>query len=176
MRIVKWSLAAVAILVAAVIVIGLMLPRQVSVMRTIDITAPAGAIFPHVNSLRATAAWSPWLDRDPDVQVIYSGPDSGVGARMVWTSDNPQVGSGTQEIVASVENARVETALDFGDMGTAGARFDLTGTDAGTSVTWGLDTDMGAGPIGRWMGLMMDKWVGADYEAGLANLKALVER
>jgi hypothetical protein len=42
-------------------------------------------------------------------------------------------------------------------------------------VTWMLDTDMGAGPIGRWMGLMMDKWVGGDYETGLQNLKSLVE-
>jgi hypothetical protein len=25
------------------------------------------------------------------------------------------------------------------------------------------------------MGLMMDKWVGGDYEKGLSNLKALVE-
>jgi hypothetical protein len=34
---------------------------------------------------------------------------------------------------------------------------------------------MGVNPVGRWMGLMMDRWVGADYERGLANLKALVE-
>ena len=34
---------------------------------------------------------------------------------------------------------------------------------------------MGARPAGRWLGLMMDNWVGADYERGLSNLKALVE-
>ena len=27
----------------------------------------------------------------------------------------------------------------------------------------------------RWMGLMMDNWVGGDYERGLVNLKELVE-
>jgi len=30
-------------------------------------------------------------------------------------------------------------------------------------------------PMGRWMGLMMDGWVGPDYETGLSNLKSLVE-
>ena len=27
----------------------------------------------------------------------------------------------------------------------------------------------------RWMGLMMDGWVGPDYEKGLQNLRKLVE-
>jgi len=36
---------------------------------------------------------------------------------------------------------------------------------------------MGAGlnSIGRWMGVMMETWVGDDCALGLANLKALVE-
>jgi hypothetical protein len=45
----------------------------------------------------------------------------------------------------------------------------------GTVVTWGIDADMGNSPIGRWMGLMMDRWVGTDFEAGLTNLKTVVE-
>ena len=51
----------------------------------------------------------------------------------------------------------------------------LAAADGGTEVTWGFETDLGMNPVGRWMGLMMDSWIGADYEAGLARLKALVE-
>ena len=29
--------------------------------------------------------------------------------------------------------------------------------------------------VGRYMGLMMDEWVGADYERGLERLKELAE-
>ena len=90
-------------------------------------------------------------------------------------SDHQQVGSGSQEIVASVENAAVTTELDFGEMGGARATWDLEETDGTTRVTWGFVANMGNGPVGRWMGLMMDKWVGGDYETGLTNLKALVE-
>jgi hypothetical protein len=60
-------------------------------------------------------------------------------------------------------------------MGTALAAFDLVETDGKTTVTWGFTTDMGNSPMGRWMGLMMDSWVGGDYETGLTNLKSLVE-
>jgi hypothetical protein len=45
----------------------------------------------------------------------------------------------------------------------------------GTRVTWGLDSDMGNNPIGRWMGLMLDGFVGADYERGLEQLRQTVE-
>ena len=45
----------------------------------------------------------------------------------------------------------------------------------GTKITWGFDSDLGMNPIARWMGLMFDSWIGADYETGLANLKNLVE-
>lgn len=164
------------IVVVVLLVAGAyLLPRTVTVERTAMIDAPPEAVFPHVNSLKLAEAWSPWLDRDPNVQLTYAGPEEGVGNRMSWTSDDPNVGNGAQEITLSTPNERVESALDFGDMGTAEAWFDLAPAGDGTEVTWGLDADMGNNPVGRWMGLMMDRWVGADYEKGLARLKAVVE-
>ncbi|MEX0287375.1 MAG: SRPBCC family protein [Paracoccaceae bacterium] len=175
MRVVKWILAVVVVLAAVFVVGGMLLPRNVEVARSVEIDAPAEQVFPHVNSLKATQAWSPWLERDPDVKLTFEGPDTGVGSKMAWTSEEPTVGAGTQEITESVENKSVKTALDFGDMGTAVATFDLAAAGGKTTLTWGLNSDMGAGPVGRWMGLMMDSWVGGDYEKGLANLKTLVE-
>ncbi len=175
MRILKWILGVVVALVAVFVIVGFLLPRDVYVVRSIVIDAPPAEVFPHVNSLKAGAEWSPWLDRDPEVQLTYSGPDDGVGATLEWASDHPQVGNGKQEITLSEPDARVETALDFGEMGLAMAAFVLTEQGGGTQVTWSLDTNMGANPVGRWMGLMMDRWVGGDYEAGLSNLKRVVE-
>ena len=175
MRIVKRLLAAILILVIALVAVSYLLPRDIKVARSIEINAPASEVFAQENGLKAGADWSPWLKRDPDVQLTYSGPDTGVGSKLEWTSEHPQVGSGKQEIVESIENEKVLTALDFGDMGTATAAFILIENNGVTTITWDMETDMGMNPIGRYMGLMMDKWVGADYEKGLANLKALVE-
>ena len=47
---------------------------------------------------------------------------------------------------------------------------------SGTRVTWTNEGDMGANPVNRYFGLMMDSMVGPDFEAGLKNLKALAER
>lgn len=175
MRILKWIACIFVVLVLVLGIGGLLLPREVTVARSIEIDAPAGKIFPFVNSLKAGADWSPWLGRDPEAQLNYSGPDAGVGSKLEWQSDHPQVGNGAQEITQSTDFSNVVTALDFGEMGTATAQFNLVEASGKTTVTWDLETDMGAGPIGRWMGLMMDNWIGADYEAGLTNLKTLVE-
>lgn len=161
----------VVILAAA----AFLLPRHQIVERQIAIAAPPEAIFPLVNSLQRGEDWSPWLVHDPETVIEYSGPEAGVGAAMSWSSENPQVGSGSQEITESVENQLVRTALDFGDMGQAEAWFQLREEADGTLLTWGLDADMGNNPMGRWMGLMMDRWVGADYEVGLGNIRDLAE-
>ncbi len=175
MRVLRKIFTFIIVVAAILAVVAYVLPREVTVERSLTINATPEAIFPHVNSMQATEAWSPWLERDPNVKLTYEGPDSGVGNRMTWESEHPQVGSGTQEITASIENSQVRTALDFGAMGTARARFDLKPDGAVTELTWGFVTDTGMNPIARWMGLMMDRWVGADYEAGLARIKALVE-
>lgn len=176
MKLIKRIFLTLLIVVAALVAVSYLLPSQAVVARSITIDAPASAVFPHVNSMQATEAWSPWLSRDPETKLSYSGPDAGVGNTLSWTSEHPQVGSGTQEIVESVENQLVRTELDFGPMGTATATFDLQPEGTGTKVTWGFLSELGMNPISRWMGLMMDDWVGGDYETGLGNLKALVEQ
>ncbi|WP_171179033.1 SRPBCC family protein [Ruegeria sp. HKCCD8929] len=175
MRLIKRILTVLVVIIVALVVIAYLLPGKAVVARSITIDAAPEAVFPHVNSMQKTEGWSPWLSRDPQTQLTYTGAEAGVGNKLQWASEHPQVGSGTQEIIESVENQSVKTALDFGDMGTATAQFTLTPAGEGTEVTWGFETELGLNPAMRWMGLMMDSWVGADYEAGLANLKQLVE-
>lgn len=162
------------IVVAVLLAAGAyLLPRYVTVERSVSIAAPPAEVFPIVNSLRRGEEWSPWLEMDPETALTYGGPEEGVGATMEWSSDT--IGSGRQEITLSTPAERVETALDFGAQGPATAWFDLVPEEDGTRLTWGLNADMGNTPIGRWMGLMMDDWVGADYQRGLANIKAIAE-
>ncbi|MGP1356438.1 SRPBCC family protein [Roseicyclus sp.] len=164
---------AVVVLIAAGA--AYLLPRHVVVERQIVIDAPPEEVYRQVSSLRAFSEWSPWGDYDPDMEVVYSGPDTGVGNVMEWRSDHPNVGNGRQEIVAAVENRSVRTTLIFDGMNPAEAWWTLEPEGEGTRVTWGLDSDMGNTPVGRWFGLALDRFVGADYERGLDRLRARVE-
>ncbi len=171
---IKVGLGLVGLLVV-VVAAAYVLPRQIEVERSIVIAAEPDEIFPHLNSLKAFNAWSPWAELDPETVYVFSGPETGKGARSEWTSENPSVGSGSQEIIESEINKSIRTRLDFGSDGTAEGFYKLTRVETGTQVTWGFTSDMGNSPIGRYMGLMMDKWVGGDFDKGLARLRTLVE-
>lgn len=175
MRLIKRVILVLLAIVLILVGVSYLLPGKTEVSRSITIDAPASEIFPYVNSMQETEKWSPWLSRDPETKLSYSGPDAGVGNTLNWSSDHPQVGTGSQEIVESVDDQLVKTALDFGPMGTASASFVLQPDGSQTQVTWGFLSELGLNPMSRWMGLMMDRWVGGDYERGLENLKSLVE-
>jgi uncharacterized protein YndB with AHSA1/START domain len=172
---VRKLLIGVVVVVVILAAVGLLLPGQVHVERSVVINAAPAAVFPHVSDLRAFNQWSPWAQRDPNTQYTFSGPPAGVGAKMAWKSENPNVGEGSQEITAVEPDKHVSVALDFGAMGSATASYDLQAEGAGTQVVWAFDETLGLNPIARYFGLMMDGWIGPDYEAGLANLKSLVE-
>ncbi|MEJ2322448.1 MAG: SRPBCC family protein [Gammaproteobacteria bacterium] len=157
------------------VVTGLLLPSQVHVERSIHIDAPAVTVFPYLNDLRAFNRWSPWAGRDPDASYDFSGAESGVGMRMRWYSEQPDAGSGSLVIIASVPDESVTMALDFGDMGQAQSTLAITPEDEGARVTWSFDEELSWNPIHRWTGLAMESLLGPDYAQGLANLKKLVE-
>lgn len=164
-------LVAVLILIAAV---GLLLPRNIRVQRSVSIDRPASLIYATVNSFQLFYKWSPWQNLDPNMRQILQGARDGVGAKLVWTG-NDKVGSGSQLITASTLDRSVASDIDFGKMGVAKSILLLDPQGSSTRVTWTLDVDMGASPIGHYFGLMMDRMIGKDYERGLSKLKALLE-
>jgi len=97
MSVLKKFASAVIIIVILFVVIGLLLPSKAHVERVIEIAAPAEQIVPHVLDFRKWNAWSPWAEHDPNMQLTFEGPQTGVGAKMIWSSEYKHVGSGSQE-------------------------------------------------------------------------------
>lgn len=174
MRFLKGVLTVVAILVVALVVTAFFLPKTAHVERSATIDRPRSEVFGVLNNIHRFNAWSPWFDLDPAAKYTYSGPQAGVGAKVAWVGSK-DVGSGSQEIVASQPNEALKLQLDFGDMGRPVAEFHLVPAGQGTKVTWTLDQSFEGSLVGRYVGLMLDSMVGKDYEKGLAKLKTLVE-
>jgi effector-binding domain-containing protein len=171
----------VLILFAAFVAIGYSLPRQVHVERSISVERPASMMFALLNSYQHNLEWSPWAARDPDAEFVVSGPESGVGARLSWIGDPQLVGSGWQEIVASRPYEQIDIKLDFDAQGAALTGFTLLSQGDATHITWTFDSDLTEGLgfldafLARYFGLLFDRWIGGDYEKGLANLKQYAE-
>jgi effector-binding domain-containing protein len=165
----------VVIGIAAILVVaGFLLPRRVHVERSIPIDRPASLIYATVDSFQLFPQWSPWQELDPHMKQSTEGAREGVGAKLIW-SGNDKVGAGSQVITANVPDRSVTSDLEFGSRGVSKSTLLLAPEGTATRVTWTLDMDMGAGPIGRYFGLMMDHMIGGDYDTGLLKLKMLAE-
>jgi len=172
MRVLK--IAAIGFIALSILVFGVgsFLSKDFRVERSIDIDGPPEVVFDEVNSLRKWNAWSPWIARDATIENTYSGPEAGVGASVSWTSEKS--GSGSQTITLSERPSRIETQLDFGEMGQPTADWAFEASGPGTKVTWGL-TGKATGALGGYFASMMDGMLGPDYEDGLRRLKEVVE-
>jgi hypothetical protein len=173
MKILKWLLG----LIALVLVGGLLMPGLSHVERSMTINATTNTIFAQVTELKNWKNWSPWYSRDPNMAMVYSQPSSaGTGAYYTWDSANKEVGKGKMTILDEKPNENVHIKLEFDGMGVSTCDFKLIATDSTTTmVKWSMDSDHGLNPLSRIMGTMMDKFVGPDFEKGLANLKAMTE-
>ena len=162
--------------VVVVLLIAATKPNTFVVQRGTTIQAPPERVFPLINDFHNWLAWSPWEKLDPDLRRTHDGPPNGKGAVYAWEG-NKKVGQGRMEITESVPPSKVAIKLDFikpfESHNTADFTLDRRGD--GTHVNWAMT---GQQPfLFKVMTVFMsiDKMIGKDFEAGLANMKAKAE-
>lgn len=175
MKVLKALFIVALAIVATFALIGVFLPKVATVERSTTIAATPETVYALVDGFKRFNEWSPWASLDPATKYAYSGPERGVGARMEWSSDNPDVGNGSQEIIAAEPGRSVTSTLDFGMDTPTTTTMVLAPEGTGTRATWTLKSDFSGSLVGRYFGLALDGMVGPDYEKGLAKLKALAE-
>jgi len=159
-------------LILAAVALGL--PAHVTVARSVVINAPEYAIYPYLNNLRRFPDWSPWVARDPNMKLTYSGPPEGKGAKLDWVSEKPSIGEGSMVIVETEQSRNVSLAANYNGL-EGMSTYDLAPSGAGSKVTWTFGYETGSSPMKRWKGLMLDGFIGAEYHAGLEKLKTKIE-
>ena len=163
-----------AVLILLLVVVAFFLPRQYRVERAVVIKAAPEAVLAQVAVLPAWKGWSAWHQRDPQMKLAYSAQTTGVGAWASWESK--QEGNGRMTITAQTP-AAVHYLLEFPDLGMkSNGSMETTPAAGGTRLVWADVGDLGMNPMNRWFGLFLDKFIGTDFELGLANLKRVVEK
>jgi len=176
-RSVLWTVAiAGAAAIAGVLGFAATRPDTLRVQRATSISAPPEKIFPLIEDLRRWPAWSPYERKDPTMRRAHSGPASGPGAVYAWEG-NRDIGKGRMEITETSPPSRVTIELDFVEPFEAHdtVEFTLQAQGDATVVTWALHGPMPY--VSKLMSVFidMDRMIGADFETGLASLKALAE-
>jgi hypothetical protein len=179
------ALLKAALIFAAVIVVGIVAvlilaatkPDTFRVTRAINIKASPEKIFPLIADFHRWTAWSPYEKKDPAMKRSYGGPSGGVGQTYAWEGDK-NVGAGRMTLTEAAVPSKIQLKLDFVRPFEAHnvVVFSLAPNGDATTVTWDMQ---GPAPLlAKVMHVFinMDKMVGADFEIGLANLKAVAEQ
>ena len=167
----------VVLAVAGVLALAAMKPDVFRVQRVASIKAPPDKVFALINDFKKWQGWSPWEKKDPAMKRSFGAATAGKGASYAWEG-NKDVGQGSMEITNSVPSSAISLKLDFLKPFEAHNVVDFTLEAKGdsTQITWTM-----AGPtpfFGKIIHVFMDmdRMVGKDFEAGLANLGAVAEK
>ena len=169
-------LIALGIVAILFVLIGVSLPGERNISESVETNRKMTIVNDTLNSLRRFKDWNPLVLRDPAMKLSYSGPNSGVGARMEY--DSSAMGQGSWEITESEENKRVVYALENAQRGSGKTMTFLlepTGKDnRNVKITQEYTVDYGFDLFGRYAGLYVTRHVGDDIKLGLGRLNTML--
>lgn len=175
----KWIFRTIFLILAVFVITmiaGATRPSKLVAEQSMTIDAGPYDIFPYLNDLRQHEDWSPWVTGDDNIQLVYGGPDSGLGQSMAWRSDDSAIGDGSQKISESLEFAFVRADM-LAKGKSAYVTYAITEGETGnTIVLMGMETNLGGFPfVQRLFAGQVEGDMETKLRGGLSNLKALVE-
>ncbi len=171
-------LISLAIVAALFLLVAIVLPSQRNLVETVETNRKMTIVYDTLNSLRRFGQWNALTLRDPKAELKLSGAESGVGARLDYTSNVSSVGNGTWELTETDPNKRIEYTLTNDSRGSD-KTMTFTLTPKGRSgrnveIQQVYHVDYGWNLIGRYAGLYVGRSVGDDMQLGLQRLSNML--
>ena len=168
----------IVILLAIPLLVALFIKQDYQVKAEVVINQPKLVVFDYIRFLTNQDNFSVWAALDPNMQKSSQGIDGTVGYISSWHSENRDVGTGEQEIIAINEGERIDFELRFYQPFSAVSPAYMQTqalTEQQTRVSWGF-----AGHMPYPMNLMLvfidvEAMIAADLQQGLENLKLILE-
>ncbi|WP_347922444.1 SRPBCC family protein [Pontimicrobium sp. SW4] len=148
-------------------------PNSYDIQRSRVIKAPAELLFNQINDFKNWESWSPWVEKEPNLQISYPEQTSGVGGSYSWIGED---GPGNMKTLAVSPFDSISQEMQFDDFPPSNVYWKFDKVDEGTKVTWGMKADEVPFLLKFFAAISggMDKMVGPDYERGLEKLDSLI--
>jgi effector-binding domain-containing protein len=166
------------IVFAIATILSIVMPTSQRIERSILIDAKAPVVYDYLSRLSNFNKWSVWNQNDSTIRNTITGTDGTLGAFNTWVGDPGLSGEGKMTITQLEINEEIKHDITFlkpREM-NAKSEFNLVEVNGQTKVTWTFDL---ATPR-PWnifnLFSNIGKRMGKDFENGLFNLKALIEK
>lgn len=170
MKLLKTLILVILLLTVMAVIAGLFMDPQWRVERRAQMTAPAATVYAYISRIRSWQEWTAWnTEVYPQMQISYSGPERGVGARQSWDDGSM---AGHVQITAEDPGRRFEYVVSMEEgKHEMNCSLAVQPADAGSEVIWGCAGDSGGNPLSRLMMATYKPMIGQDFEKGLDNLQ-----
>ncbi|MFY2765211.1 SRPBCC family protein [Arenimonas sp. MALMAid1274] len=176
-RVIEWIISLV-IVIALFVAIGLFLPSTRTVSHSVETNRPMSTVNDILNGFTRFKDWNALINYDPRMTLTTSGPETGVGAKLDFVSQQATVGEGSWEIVESEPGEKIVYALQTpgrGENKRMTIRFERTGQrNQNVKITQRYTVDYGYDLFGRYAGLYVTDKIGDDMKRGLEKLSNLL--
>ncbi|MEI7982846.1 MAG: SRPBCC family protein [Bacteroidota bacterium] len=169
-KIIYWFLGILAVL----LIVAYLLPKNYKVERSIYINADKELIYNLTSNFQKWTVWVPWT-KEMDSTAVFeiTGPDGQIGTTWKW--NGKKMGDGTMTASELVPGKLIAYDLSFAQGKYKSKGKILINEGDSCQVSWSDEGDLGYNPLNRFMGLFMGKMMGPDFEKGLAKLKKIAE-
>lgn len=171
----KIGLLIFAAVLLILFIVGLLLPGNYEVKRSITLQANSQTVLDSLLNLKTWPQWSPWRkDDDPTLEFRTSGPKAMPGYTLHWQSE--MKGTGKIEIKQINQAEGLQYELESGGETLVQNGFlQIEAQGESTQLTWTVTGHLGGSPIMRWAGLFIDGSIGPAYQQSLEDFKERVE-
>ncbi|WP_394184586.1 SRPBCC family protein [Pseudoalteromonas tetraodonis] len=157
------------ILLLVFVVVGLLLPQNYHVQKSIKINARAPVIKSLVEDFTQWYKWSPWQQIDPNIKFNIGEPSSGAGAYQSWEG---KWGKGEMTISALSDNEVVFSVL-FNQEHIITSK--LLFSPHTKTVTWQIEGQATMPLISGYVAIFAENILGNIVTLGLNNLKTVAQ-
>lgn len=178
LKIFKKILFACITLIVIVLIVALFIDTKFEVTKEVNIDRSRSEVFNYTKYLKNQEAYGVWSKRDTTMKREYIGVDGNVGCIYKWDSQNDEVGKGQQKITAIKDLEKIEFELQFErpweSTSQAQMNFEKK-TDSVTQVKWSVSGEMPYPWNFMTLFMNMEEELGSDLQAGLDNMKSILE-
>jgi hypothetical protein len=173
-------LVAIIIVFVLAVVFGALLPSHRHIERSADVSSPARQVFDVIDGFRTYPSWNAIKSYDHAVQLSFSGPESGPGSTVNWTSSDNRIGAGSLTVAADPapqQDTQVVWNLQNNWRGdNKKMTIDLTPSQNGKTlkITMGYDVDYGWDLPARYSGMYLEGDPATQIQIQLVNLQNMV--
>lgn len=174
MKILKWILITIVIILGIIVIWAAILPKKVNIQANIAIDRPYQMVFHHSASYLDRVKWDPWLEMEPTATSKFNFQEGYVGSTYEWNGE--MLGIGKMQVDSVQLWNYIGSSLFFGESKKPSLvewKFKPNGNS--TDVTWSFSSQPGF-PFEKVMySLFVNASMKKSLNKGLENFKKLLE-